>query len=168
MQPVTDHNPPDELNHYVEGSFYGHPFVVGNILPRIEYYDRPDIIELAARTTPPEWMFGAHWAVNGFTFLDGAGIPEDHQGDLFAALHGSWNSSKKVGYGIERVLFDDLTGRPYGALRIVTTLTPDGNEVLGRPVDLLVDRDGTILFSCDYRGRVYRIHLPQAEGDSNE
>lgn len=159
MQPVTDHNPPDELNHYVAGGFYGHPFIVGKILPRIEYYERPDIIELASKTTPPAWGFGAHWAVNGFTFLDGESVPASHRGDIFAALHGSWNSVKRVGYGIERILFDDETGLPYGALRIVTTLGGDGREVLARPVDCLVDVDGTVLFSCDHTGRIYRIHM---------
>ena len=29
-QPITDYNPPGEMNKYVEGGFYGHPFIVGN------------------------------------------------------------------------------------------------------------------------------------------
>ena len=69
-QPVTDWNPPDELNHYVEGGFYGHPFIVGDKLPRYEYREREDILDLAARTTPPvgaealadfvgDWRFAA-------------------------------------------------------------------------------------------------------------
>ena len=78
-------------------------------------------------------------------------------GDAFVALHGSWNSSVRVGYGVERVLFDEQTGRPYGAHRVVTTLSKDGQRYLARPVDCAEAPDGSILFSCDATGVVYRI-----------
>jgi glucose/arabinose dehydrogenase len=157
-QPITDLVPPDEFNHYVEGGFYGHPFLVGSRIPRIEYQDRDDLIALAQRTIVPQWQFGAHWAANGFAFvsLDNAHLPVDHRGDAFVACHGSWNSQRKVGYRVERVLFDDVTGEPYGALRIVSTLG-DGQTVQARPVDCAQAPDGSILFSCDVTQSVYRI-----------
>ncbi len=160
-QPVTDLNPPDELNRYTEGGFYGHPFVVGNRVPRYEYLDRPDIHELAARTIAPEWCVHAHWATNGFTWIDPevnrktGGLPADHSGDLFIACHGSWNSTDRVGYCIARVLFDQ--GHPYGLLKIVGTLDPGNQAILARPVDCVQAPDGSILFSSDQPGRVYRI-----------
>jgi glucose/arabinose dehydrogenase len=156
-QPVTDANPPDEFNHYVEGGFYGHPFVVGNVVPRIEYQDRTDIIDLASQTTPPAWGFGAHWSANAFTFITGDHFPADHAGDAFVACRGSWNSSVRVGYRIERVLFDDVTGKPYGSLRIVNTLNAEGTNYLARPVDCVEAPDGTVLFSSDVTGRIFRI-----------
>lgn len=163
LQPVTDFNPPDEINHYIEGGFYGHPFIVGSKIPRYEHMDRDDIIELADRTIPPAWEMPAHAANNGFAFVDPGivrrnpeALPPDHAGDLFVAMHGSWNRVEKSGYSIERVLFDDQTGRPYGRLTAVKLLTEDG-EVLGRPVDCVHAPDGSILFSEDYSGRVYRI-----------
>ena len=60
-QPITDLNPPCEMNHYVQDGFYGHPYIVGIRLPRYEYMDRPDIVELAAKTIPPAWCAGGHW-----------------------------------------------------------------------------------------------------------
>lgn len=159
-QPITDYNPPDELNHYVEGGFYGHPFITGNRVPRYEYSQRPDIVDLADRTTPPEWCFGAHWATNGWTFIDPAlvgkpgGMPKDHAGDVFVGCHGSWNRTKKAGYQVARVLFDK--GHPYGLLTIVSTLGPD-DAVIARPVDCVQASDGSVLFSCDAPGAVYRI-----------
>jgi glucose/arabinose dehydrogenase len=60
------------------------------------------------------------------------------------------------GYRIERVLFDPVTGRPYGSLTIVKTLTAD-NRVLARPVDCVEAPDGSVLFSCDMTNRIYRI-----------
>lgn len=159
-QPVTDFNPPCEFNQYVEGGFYGHPFIVGMRVPRYEYAKRADIVELAAKTIPPEWCFGAHWAPNGWTFLDpaktrgGAGLPADHAGDVFVAFHGSWNRSSKVGYCVARVLFDN--GHPYGLLKIVDLLGPS-EKFYGRPVDCEQAADGSVLFSDDSAGRVYRI-----------
>lgn len=155
-QPITDLVPGEELNKFVEGGFYGHPFLSNNRIVRPEYAKRPDIIELAAKTIAPEWVFGAHWAGNGFCFQENeSGLGE--RGDLFAAFHGSWNSTSKVGYRVERVLFDPQTGRPYGTLKIVDTLGDNPTRPLARPVDCVEAPDGSILFSCDMTNRIYRI-----------
>ncbi len=169
-QPITDLNPPDELNLYVEGGFYGHPFVVGSRLPRYEYMDRRDIHELASKTIPPEWPVGAHWACNGWTFIDPAvnqrtrALPPEWEGDILVACHGSWNSNVFVGYGVARVLFDkdpasDRAGRPYGLEKIVGCNDPSRGRagVFARPVDCVQAPDGTILFTSDAPGRIYRL-----------
>lgn len=158
-QPVTDLNPPDEMNHYVEGGFYGHPFITGTGVPRYEYAQRDDIIELAERTVSPAWKTGAHWAPNAMCFYaapeDAAhALPARFEGDAFVAYHGSWNRTQKAGYQVARVLFD--AGRPYGELPIVEFLTESG-EVLGRPVDVAVDTDGSVLISEDWRNTIYRL-----------
>ncbi|MGE0176362.1 MAG: sorbosone dehydrogenase family protein [Phycisphaerales bacterium] len=154
-QPITDRNPPDEFNLYLEGHFYGHPFITGNRVPRLEFRGKEDLVGLAEQTTPPEWLFGAHWAANGWTFVttDAVGA----SGDAFVATHGSWNSSVRVGYSVERVLFDPVTGKPFGMQRIVSCLPPGGGRPLARPVDCAEAPDGTVLFSCDSTGRIYRI-----------
>jgi glucose/arabinose dehydrogenase len=105
-QPITDLNPPDEMNHYVQGGFYGHPFLVGNRVPRYEYMDRRDIVALAARTIPPAWATGVHWAPNAMTFYTGTQFPPHHHTDAFVAYHGSWNREHRAGYCVTRVLFD--------------------------------------------------------------
>ena len=145
-QPITDYNPPAEMNKYVEGGFYGHPFIVGNRVPRYEFMKRPDIIELAAKTIVPEWCGGAHWAPCGMMFYTGDQFPEEIKGDAFVAYHGSWNKSVKAGYQVTRVLFEN--GKPYGELSYVKFLTDD-QKVLGRPVDVIQAPDGTLLISED-------------------
>ncbi len=164
-QPITDINPPDEFNKYIEGGFYGHPFITGNRVPRYEYQDRPDIHELAAKTRPPEWCVGAHWATNGFCFIDPAlnqkthALPADFEGDAIIGCHGSWNSSTPVGYCVARIRFDHdpkLGGRPVGLEKIVSTLDESG-KVQARPVDCVQAPDGSVLFSADQPGRVYRL-----------
>ena len=153
-QPVTDLNPPCEMNHYVEGAFYGHPFIVGNRIPRYEFMNRKDIVDLAAATTPPAWCAGGHWAPNGIVFYTGSQFPAELKGDAFVCYHGSWNRSARAGYCVTRVLFD--AGRPYGELKYVDFLAPDGT-VLGRPVDAAVAPDGTLLFTDDGEGKIYRL-----------
>ncbi|MBN1361732.1 MAG: PQQ-dependent sugar dehydrogenase [Sedimentisphaerales bacterium] len=153
-QPITDLNPPDEMNLYVEGGFYGHPFIVASKLPRYEYMRRPDIVELAAKTISPAWPTGAHWAPNAMVFYAGAQFPQDCRGDAFVAYHGSWNRSRRSGYCVTRVLFDQ--GRPYGEL-VYVSFVLDSGQVLGRPVDVVVAPDGSLLISDDEGDRVYRL-----------
>lgn len=155
-QPVTDFNPPCEFNKYVPGGFYGHPFITGNRVPRIEFQNRPDILEWAGKTIAPAWCFGGHWAPNGFTFVSKKKLGDDFVGDALVALHGSWNSTKPVGYRVERVMFDPATGNPYGAQMLVGTIDATGN-VVGRPVDVAEEPDGGILFTDDQTNRIYRI-----------
>ncbi|MBN2512391.1 MAG: PQQ-dependent sugar dehydrogenase [Sedimentisphaerales bacterium] len=160
-QPITDLNPPCEMNHYIQDGFYGHPFVVGNRLVRYEFMERPDIVKLAAKTIPPAWATGGHWAPNAMEFYTGSQFPKDCQGDAFVAYHGSWNSSLKVGYCVTRVLFD--AGKPYGELKVVDFLDK-GGSVLGRPVDVVNTPDGSILISDDHGGKIYRLsYQPQDE-----
>ncbi len=161
-QAITDSNPPEEFNLYIQGGFYGHPFLAGNRVPRPEYIDHKDLPGLASETIPPEYNVPAHWAVNGFAFIDPVvnertkAFPADHAGDAFIAAHGSWNSRVPVGYCIARVLFDD--GKPYGLLKIVTTIDSNNGVVWARPVDCAVAPDGSVLFSSDApAGRVYRV-----------
>ena len=166
-QAITDLNPPDEFNRYVEGGFYGHPFFCGDRVPRFEYREHAELLDLAAKSLPPEWKIPPHWAANAFCFVDkpaaagaGAGaMPEDHRGDAFIACRGSWNSVAQVGYCITRVLFDE--GKPYGQLPIVSTIERapgiGASVVHARPVDCTQAPDGTVLFSSDQPGRVYRI-----------
>jgi glucose/arabinose dehydrogenase len=184
-QPITDMNPADEFNRIVEGGFYGHPFLTGRRVPRLDYLGHPELVGYAGRTIVPELDFPAHWAPNGFCFIEGkriegkriegkeseggVGMPSSHVGDAFVAFHGSWNSTRKVGYQVARVMFDDdpvlaPEGRATGMVTIVRTMRPSPTaeepwamEILARPVDCVEAPDGTVLFSCDANGRVYRI-----------
>jgi len=151
-QPITDHNPPAELNHYVEGGFYGHPWIVGKNQPNLNFLDHPKLIEYASMTTIPEWLMPAHCSANSMIFYTGDKIPGAH-GDAFVAMKGGWNATKKVGYRLARILFED--GHPYGEQMMVGFLK--GDEVLGRPVDCVQAPDGSIVFSDDTGHKVYRL-----------
>jgi glucose/arabinose dehydrogenase len=154
--PITDNWPPCEFNHYIKGFNYGHPFVTGLGLPRPEFANRPDILELVDINTAPEWCFGGHWAPNGWNFTTGTKTL-DKAGDAVVALHGSWNARQKQGYRIERICFDEATGKPYGAMMLVGTLKPGTQNILARPVDVVEEPGGAILWSDDSGGKIYRI-----------
>ncbi|CAN5629660.1 sorbosone dehydrogenase family protein [soil metagenome] len=156
-QPITDLNPPEELNRFIDGAFYGHPFIMGNGVPRPEFAKRKDIIELANKTTQPEWLIHAHWAVLGFTFIhsDYFGTDGARPGDVFFASHGSWNSIKPVGACVQRIMFDPLTGKPFGSQTIVDCQGPDRR--FARPVDCAEAPDGSVIFSSDEPSALYRI-----------
>lgn len=152
-QPITDMVPPEEMNLYIEGGFYGHPFLIGNRIPRFEYMDREDMVDLAEKTIVPQWPGGPHWAANSMEFYTGDQFPET-KGDAFVAYHGSWNRSVKAGYCVTRVLFD--RGRPFGELIYAHFIDEDQN-VFGRPVDTVMEPDGSLLISDDYGHKVYRL-----------
>jgi glucose/arabinose dehydrogenase len=154
-QPITDLNPPEEFNKFVEGGFYGHPFIMGNGVPRPEFSSRKDIVELAAKTIQPDWLVHAHWSVLGFTFTTSDYFGAANKGDVFFASHGSWNSVKPVGACVQRVMFDEVTGKPYGSETIVDCQGTDRRWA--RPVDCVEAPDGTIIFSSDEPPAVYRI-----------
>ena len=151
-KPITDWNPPCEMNHYVQDGFYGHPYITGNKLPRYEYMNRPDIVEWAVKTTPPAWATGSHYAPNGMTFYDANQFP-NAKGDAFVAYHGSWNRSVKGGYAVTKVLFEN--GNPYGEQTYVKFEKND--DLFGRPVDVQVALDGSLLISDDWGNKIYRL-----------
>jgi len=151
-QPITDHNPPAELNHYVEGGFYGHPWLVGKNQPNLNFLDNPKLVEYASKATIPEWLMPAHCSANSLAFYTGEQIP-NAKGDVFVVQRGGWNATKKVGYSLSRILFED--GHPYGEQKMVSLL--DGDKILGRPADCAQAPDGSILFSDDTGNKVYRL-----------
>jgi glucose/arabinose dehydrogenase len=159
-QPITNLNPPEEFNHYVEGAFYGHPFIMGNGVPRPEFAKRADIIELANKTIQPEWLVHAHWAVLGFTWITSDYFP-GQKGDCWFASHGSWNSIPPTGAVIQRVMFDKLTGKPCGSETILDCQGPQRR--FARPVDLAEAPDGSVVWSSDEPDTLYRITKSQTK-----
>jgi glucose/arabinose dehydrogenase len=152
-QPITDHNPPSELNHYIQGGFYGHPWIVGKNQPNLMFLSNPDLLKYARMTIIPEWTMAAHSSGTGMIFYTGDKIPNGY-GDAFVAERGSWNATQKVGYCLSRILFEN--GHPYGE-QIMVNFLKNGTEVLGRPADCAQAPDGSILISDDTGNKVYRL-----------
>ena len=103
----------------------------------------------------PAALMGPHSAVLGMRFYTGNMFPSQYKNAIFIARHCSWNRTKKIGGDIIVVkLNKDGTVRSQEPF---LTGFLQSNEYIGRPVDVHVMKDGSMLVSDDYAGAVYRI-----------
>jgi glucose/arabinose dehydrogenase len=147
---------PDYLTSIKDGGFYGWPFSYtgSNEDPRRKG-ERPELVKKAL---VPDVLIQAHSAVLGLTFYTGRMFPAAYRGDAFVALHGSWNRSKRTGYKIIRVRFKN--GRPVGGYDDFLTgwmMGEESKDVWGRPVGLLVLKDGSMLIADDGAHKIWRV-----------
>lgn len=152
---LGDNLPPDYVTHVKQGAFYGWPwYYIGDHLDtRPGGGRRPD---LAHEVTVPDVLIQPHSAPLGMAFNPGGQFPPDWKGDAFVALHGSWNRALRTGYKIIRVPFKD--GKPTGEYQdLVVGFVANNQDVWGRPVDVTFAKDGSLLFSDDGNGTVYRV-----------
>ncbi len=147
---------PDFVTDVKDGAFYGWPYAyLGTHEEPRRRGERPDLV---ARTIPPALLIQAHSAPLGVAFYDGAMFPSEYRGNLFVALHGSWNRSRRIGYEVIRIPMKN--GRPTGGYDDFLTgwmLGETSREVWGRPVCILVLADGSMLISDDGAGKIWRV-----------
>ncbi len=148
---MGDDLPPCELNRAPrQGLHFGYPFCHGDDILDPRYGRDRDCRDY----TPPVQELGPHVAPLGLKFYTGDMFPPAYRGQVFIAEHGSWNRSKKIGYRITLVRLDGneaVSYEPFASGWL------QGQSVSGRPVDLIVKDDGSLLVSDDYAGKVYRI-----------
>ena len=145
---------PDYISRVRPGGFYGWPwFYIGNHQDPRHEGKHP---ELADKSIVPDVLVQSHSASLNLCFYDGTQFPEEYRGDIFAALHGSWNRSRRTGYKIIRVPLDH--GKATGEYEDFVTgfVTPQG-DVWGRPVGVTVAKDGSLLFSEDGHDTIWRV-----------
>lgn len=149
---LGDDRPPGEINRVTRpGQHFGFPYRHGDSIVDPEFGARGEGIE----TTSPALALGAHVAPLGIEFYRGDAFPPSYRGALFVAEHGSWNRTRKSGYRVIVVHLDAdghvLRHEPFvsGWLQ--------GEAHWGRPVDLEMLADGSLLISDDYGGRIYRV-----------
>ncbi|MEI8401684.1 MAG: PQQ-dependent sugar dehydrogenase [Alcaligenaceae bacterium] len=148
--------PNDELNVVSkDGENFGYPFCHQGDLPD-PIYGKYDI---CANGTPPALKLGAHVAPLGMKFYTGSMFPAEYKNNILMARHGSWNKTVKRGYDVMRVVLD-ANGKVEKYEPFVTGFMTDDKAdppMWGRPVDVLQLPDGSILFSDDYNGVIYRV-----------
>ena len=153
---LGDDMPPDELNRATErGRHFGYPYCHGRAIRDPDFGEGQD----CTRYESPILNFGAHVAALGLRFYTGTQFPASYQNQLFVAQHGSWNRSEKVGYRVMLVRFDQK-GRPLAEPFAEGWLDQNG-KVWGRPVDVEVMADGSLLVSDDHAGLIYRVTYPE-------
>ncbi len=152
---VSDDMPNDTL-HTVshKGMNFGYPFCHQGDFLDPEFGKGRSCKEF----DPPTLKLGAHVAPLGMRFYTGKMFPAEYRNNIFIARHGSWNRSTKQGYDIYRVV--DENGKVVKSEPFLTGFLTDEKAdppMWGRPVDLLQMKDGSLLFSDDYNGILYRV-----------
>jgi glucose/arabinose dehydrogenase len=149
---MSEDLPNDELNRITKvGLHFGSPFCYQGDIPDPEFgWGRK-----CSEFEPPIALMGPHAAALGVKFYTGASFPAKYKNQLLVARHGSWNKTNKLGGDIIAVKLN-----PNGSVKswepFVTGFLQDNNYI-GRPVDVEVMKDGSLLVSDDYAGAIYRI-----------
>lgn len=158
---MGDDVPPDELlRAYKPGLHFGFPYCHGGDTPDPEFGKGRNCSEFE----PPAIKLGAHVAAIGMKFYTGQMFPQEYRNQIFIAEHGSWNRSQPQGYRIVVVKLKGNKAVSYepfaeGWLRGVrsqrgsTTL----GDAWGRPTDVLVMPDGSMLIADDEADAIYRV-----------
>lgn len=149
---LGDNLPPDEINIIMDGKNYGWPVCYGNRVYDQKFGQRSP--EYCQSTEPPIYEIAAHSAPLGLAFVTSRQFPREWQGDLLVAYHGSWNRSTPIGYKVVRL---DVEGeKVIKEYDFIDGFLKD-SQAIGRPVDLVFDKDGSLYFSDDKAGIIYKV-----------
>jgi glucose/arabinose dehydrogenase len=153
---VSDDMPNDTLNKVsAKGMNFGYPFCHQGDFLDPEFGKGRSCKEFDA----PVALLGPHIAPLGMRFYNGTMFPAEYRGNIFIAMHGSWNKTSKIGYNVTRVIVDEKGAvkkmEPF--LEGFLTDPKADPPMWGRPVDVMVMRDGAMLVSDDYNGIIYRV-----------
>src|SRR5438094_9266970 len=147
---LGDDVPSEHLNILKDGKWYGWPQCYLPNQPNPEFRGAD-----CSGVEPPALTVQAHSAPLGLAFYTGARFPADYAGDAFMTYHGSWNRSVPTGAKVVRVHVQN--GRPVSVEDFVTGWQLADGSRWGRPVGLLVMRDGALLVSDDTGDRIWRV-----------
>ena len=148
---MGDELPADELNSApVDGLHFGYPYCHQGDIPDVDLGKN----KKCTSYTPPSLKLGPHVAALGLEFYTGNMFPETYRNQIFIAEHGSWNRSTPLGYRIMLVRLEN--NKPVSYDIFAEGWLEDG-AAWGRPVDIELLQDGSMLVSDDKAGVVYRI-----------
>jgi glucose/arabinose dehydrogenase len=151
---LGDNLVPDYISHVIPGGFYGWPwFYLGNHQDPLHDGEKT---EWGKKAIVPDVLVQSHSASLNLCFYEGQQFPNEYRGDIFAAFHGSWNRSRRTGYKIVRVPFENGKPRVEYDDFVTGFVTPKG-DVWGRPVGIMIAKDGSLLSSEDAHGTIWRV-----------
>lgn len=159
---LGDNLPPDEINIVRENKDYGWPICYGNRVHDTQFDPTTTSGQVCKNTEAPIYEIAAHSAPLGLTFVNSEQFPVDWQGDLLVAYHGSWNRSTPIGYKVVKMNINGNTIS--GEEDFLSGFLPasrqggEGSEAVGRPVDVIFDKQGNLYISDDKAGNVYIIY----------
>jgi glucose/arabinose dehydrogenase len=154
---LGDDLPPDELNRAAaKGMHFGFPYCHGRGILDPQFGQGKRCQDFV----PAAMDLGPHVAALGMRFYAGSMFPSAYRGRIFIAEHGSWNRSSPVGYRITTVR---LQGDQPVEYKVFAEGWLQGPRAWGRPADVLVRQDGSLLVSDDEANAIYRISYSASE-----
>lgn len=151
---LGDDIPPCELNKAPQaGMHFGYPYCHGGDIADPEFGTKHPCSDY----TPPAQRLGPHVAPLGLKFYTGNMFPDEYKNNIFIAEHGSWNRSEKIGYRVTFVKVENNDAATSYETFASGWLDEEKQEAWGRPVDVLLLPDGSMLVSDDKAGVIYRI-----------
>lgn len=149
-----DDQPGDELNRAPKaGMHFGYPFCHEGRIADPEFGAKGQ----CSASEPPAQRLAAHAGAVGMRFYTAAQFPQQYRNQIFIAEHGSWNRSPGVAFNGNRISVARLDGNKVVSYEPFAEGWLDGRARWGRPVDLEVLADGSMLVSDDMAGVIYRI-----------
>jgi Raf kinase inhibitor-like YbhB/YbcL family protein len=165
---LGDELQPEELNRIERGHKYGWPYFWGDnhVNPHSDPPGGLSKAEWQKTSVPMVLGYTAHASPMQMSFYDGPQFPAEYRGDAFVSMRGSWNRKPPAGYEIVRVRFQN--GEAQSIEPFVTGfIAADGEH--GRPCGNAVAKDGSLLFTDDRNGVIYRVSYtgtPNGQGPS--
>lgn len=151
---MSEDGPEEELNRVSQiGAHYGFPYCHANGIPDPDF-KKPNPCE---GVTLPVVTLGAHAAALGMRFYRGNMFPPEYQNSILIARRGSWNKTQKNGYDVVRVTVNPDGTNPKVEPFLTGFLDNQANSFWGRPVDVHVQPDGSVLVSDEQNGAIYRV-----------
>lgn len=144
---------PDYITSVKDGGFYGWPYSYYG--QHVDVRVDPQNPELVAKAIAPDFAVGPHTASLGLSFADGSKLPNFTEG-AFIGQHGSWNRKPHSGYKVIFVPFAD--GKPTGMpMDVLTGFLNADEKAMGRPVGVVIDKQGDLLVADDVGNTVWRV-----------
>jgi glucose/arabinose dehydrogenase len=154
---LGDEQQGEEINLIKQGAEYGWPYLYGQ--NQYNPHPRPTqgtYADYAAKSTKPLLEYDPHAAPLAWQFYAQSQFPAEYQNDAFVTMRGSWNRTKPSGYKVVRVHFEN--GKPTRVDDFVTGFLVNNNQAqFGRPVGIATLSDGSLIFSEDNNGVIYRV-----------
>jgi glucose/arabinose dehydrogenase len=147
---------PDYMTRVQEGAFYGWPYsYFGNHVDSRVEPQRPDLV---AKAVVPDYALGPHTASLGLVFAQRESLTPAFRSGVFIGQHGSWNRVPHSGYKVIFVPFRQ--GKPSGPpLDLLTGFLSADGKALGRPVGVVLDKQGALLVADDVGNVIWRVTL---------
>ncbi|AOE61726.1 sorbosone dehydrogenase family protein [Pseudomonas corrugata] len=145
---------PDYITSVKDGAFYGWPYSYYG--QHVDVRVEPQNPALVAKAIAPDYAVGPHTASLGLTFAEGNALPAPFTEGAFIGQHGSWNRKPHSGYKVIFVPFN--SGKPAGKpVDVLTGFLNADEKAQGRPVGVVIDKQGGLLVADDVGNKVWRV-----------